>query len=41
MEDTLLVPKLELEAPARVFAQTFARGPATRRQWPWIVAPPS
>jgi hypothetical protein len=36
MEDTLLVPKLQLDAPSRVFAQTFA--PVKRRQWPWLVA---
>jgi hypothetical protein len=36
MEDTLLVPKLDLDAPARVFAQSFA--PVKRRHWPWVVA---
>lgn len=35
-DDTLLVPKLEIAAPERVFAQSFA--PVKRRQWPWAVA---
>lgn len=35
-EDTVLVPKLQLDAPERVFAETFA--PVKRRQWPWIIA---
>lgn len=38
VEDTVLVPKLELAAPERVFPQSFARQPATRWHWPWIVA---
>jgi hypothetical protein len=38
VEDTVLVPKLELAAPRRdrVFAQSFA--PVKRRRWPWVVA---
>jgi hypothetical protein len=40
VEDTVLVPKLELAAPRRdrVFPQSFARQPATPRYWPWVVA---
>jgi hypothetical protein len=38
VEDTVLVPKLQLAAPERVFAQSFARQPTTRRVWPWVVA---
>ena len=36
VEDTVLVPKLQLDAPVRELAQSFA--PVKRRQWPWIVA---
>jgi hypothetical protein len=38
VEDTVLVPKLQLAAPERVFDQSFARQPATRGHWVWVIA---
>jgi hypothetical protein len=38
VEDTVLVPKLQLAAPERVFDKSFARQPATRRHWVWVIA---
>lgn len=36
LDDTLLVPKLEIATPERDFAETYA--PVKRRQWPWVFA---